>query len=196
MTTLFISDLHLEDSRPDITDALLHLLAGEARSADALYVLGDLFEAWVGDDDDSTLADTVALALREVADVLDSRRALAERLLAARTAARSATEAARLARLRHGQGIANLLQVLSAEDAALANQRAHVGGHIGIAVGDRLALADDAAQLAHQRACLRFGAGIGQLGIAEIRRSRSRRQCEGQDQAHRAAVTSRTICST
>ena len=68
MTTLFISDLHLEDSRPDITDALLHLLAGEARSADALYVLGDLFEAWVGDDDDSTLADTVAVALRAVAD--------------------------------------------------------------------------------------------------------------------------------
>ncbi len=67
---------------------------------------------------------TLLGALREVADVLDSRRALAERLLAARTAARSATEAARLARLRHGQGIANLLQVLSAEDAALANQRA------------------------------------------------------------------------
>lgn len=67
---------------------------------------------------------TLLAALREVADVLDSRRALAERLLAARTAARSATEAARLARLRHGQGIANLLQVLSAEDAALANQRA------------------------------------------------------------------------
>lgn len=67
---------------------------------------------------------TLLGALREVADVLDSRRALAERLLAARTAARSATEAARLARLRHGQGIANLLQVLNAEDAALANQRA------------------------------------------------------------------------
>lgn len=67
---------------------------------------------------------TLLGALREVADALDSRRALAERLLAARTAARSATEAARLARLRHGQGIANLLQVLSAEDAALANQRA------------------------------------------------------------------------
>lgn len=67
---------------------------------------------------------TLLGALREVADALDSRRALAERLLAARTAARAAAEAARLARLRHGHGIANLLQVLSAEDAALANQRA------------------------------------------------------------------------
>lgn len=67
---------------------------------------------------------TLLGALREVADALDSRRALAGRLLAARTAARSSAEAARLARLRYGQGIANLLQVLSAEDAALASQRA------------------------------------------------------------------------
>lgn len=67
---------------------------------------------------------TLLGALREVADALDSRRALAERLLAARTAARSSAEAARLARLRHGQGIANLLQVLTAEDAALSSQRA------------------------------------------------------------------------
>lgn len=67
---------------------------------------------------------TLLGALREVADTLDSRRALSSRLLAARTAARSSGEAARLARLRHGQGLANLLQVLSAEDAALASQRA------------------------------------------------------------------------
>ena len=67
---------------------------------------------------------TLLGALREVADTLDSRHALAERLLAARTAAHSAAEAARLTRLRHGQGIANLLQVLTAEDSALASQRA------------------------------------------------------------------------
>ncbi len=67
---------------------------------------------------------TLLGALREVADALDSRRALVDRLAAARTAARSANEAARLTRLRHGQGIANLLQVLTAEDAALASQRA------------------------------------------------------------------------
>ncbi|MDP3907325.1 efflux transporter outer membrane subunit [Novosphingobium sp.] len=67
---------------------------------------------------------TLLAALREVADVLDSKRALAQRLSAARTAAQSADQAARLARLRHGEGIANLLQLLTAEDTALASQRA------------------------------------------------------------------------
>lgn len=50
MKTLFISDLHLEDSRPDTTGWLREFLAGPARSAEALYILGDLFEYWVGDD--------------------------------------------------------------------------------------------------------------------------------------------------
>ena len=49
-TTLFISDLHLCDQRPAITRLFLDFLAGEARAADALYILGDLFEFWVGDD--------------------------------------------------------------------------------------------------------------------------------------------------
>ncbi|MEN9683794.1 MAG: hypothetical protein RLZZ427_1545 [Pseudomonadota bacterium] len=66
---------------------------------------------------------TLLNALREVADVLGSRRALAQRMAAARTAADAATAAAGLARLRHEQGIANLLQVLTAEDNALASQR-------------------------------------------------------------------------
>ena len=51
MTTLFISDLHLETARPDIGEQFLAFLAGEARGAAALYILGDLFEAWLGDDD-------------------------------------------------------------------------------------------------------------------------------------------------
>ena len=51
MTTLFISDLHLDGSRPDITDQFLQFLRDEAASAEALYILGDLFEAWIGDDD-------------------------------------------------------------------------------------------------------------------------------------------------
>lgn len=51
MTTLFISDLHLEDDRPDIADQFLRFLETEALQADALYILGDLFESWVGDDD-------------------------------------------------------------------------------------------------------------------------------------------------
>lgn len=49
--TLFISDLHLCASRPHITDAFLQFLATSAKSAEALYILGDLFEYWAGDDD-------------------------------------------------------------------------------------------------------------------------------------------------
>lgn len=64
MTTLFISDLHLDPSRPAITALLLDFLRDEATQAEALYILGDLFEAWVGDDDDSELALTVVSALR------------------------------------------------------------------------------------------------------------------------------------
>ena len=51
MTTLFISDLHLDGSLPDITDQFLQFLSDEASGAEALYILGDLFEAWIGDDD-------------------------------------------------------------------------------------------------------------------------------------------------
>ena len=50
MSTLFISDLHLEDGRPDISGWMLEFLAGPARSAEAVYILGDLFEYWIGDD--------------------------------------------------------------------------------------------------------------------------------------------------
>jgi UDP-2,3-diacylglucosamine hydrolase len=50
VTTLFISDLHLDASRPDITAQFLQFLGTEARAADALYILGDLFESWIGDD--------------------------------------------------------------------------------------------------------------------------------------------------
>lgn len=53
MTTLFIADLHLDPERPDITRLFGDFLDGEARSADTLYILGDLFESWVGDDDPS-----------------------------------------------------------------------------------------------------------------------------------------------
>lgn len=49
-TTLFISDLHLCDQRPAITALFLDFLAREARAADALYILGDLFEYWLGDE--------------------------------------------------------------------------------------------------------------------------------------------------
>lgn len=51
MTTAFISDLHLDANRPQITALFRAFLEGEARQLDALYILGDLFEAWIGDDD-------------------------------------------------------------------------------------------------------------------------------------------------
>ncbi len=68
MTTLFISDLHLDASRPEVTELFGRFLRDEARRADALYILGDLFEAWVGDDDTSEVGAFVAAHLREVAD--------------------------------------------------------------------------------------------------------------------------------
>lgn len=60
MTVLFISDLHLNPANPEITDCLLQFLVQDAPSADALYVLGDLFEFWIGDDDMTPLHQTVA----------------------------------------------------------------------------------------------------------------------------------------
>jgi UDP-2,3-diacylglucosamine hydrolase len=63
MTTLFISDLHLDASRPEITRLFLAFLENEATHADALYILGDLFEAWIGDDASDAVGDAVADAL-------------------------------------------------------------------------------------------------------------------------------------
>jgi UDP-2,3-diacylglucosamine hydrolase len=67
MASLFIADLHLDASRPHITDLFERYLAGdEVRQADALYILGDLVEAWVGDDDDAELPTRIARATRAV----------------------------------------------------------------------------------------------------------------------------------
>ncbi|KAB8188891.1 UDP-2,3-diacylglucosamine diphosphatase [Lysobacter maris] len=68
MTTLFVSDLHLDPERPRITSLFVDFLRDEARRADALYILGDLFEAWVGDDDPSETGATVAAETRALAD--------------------------------------------------------------------------------------------------------------------------------
>ncbi len=68
MATLFIADLHLSNEEPAITAGFLRLLQGEARSADALYILGDLFEAWIGDDDPNPLHATVAAAIKALVD--------------------------------------------------------------------------------------------------------------------------------
>lgn len=68
MATLFISDLHLDETRPQIIGLFERFLASEARHADALYILGDLFETWIGDDDDSPLPARVASGLKALND--------------------------------------------------------------------------------------------------------------------------------
>jgi UDP-2,3-diacylglucosamine hydrolase len=66
VTTLFISDLHLSKEQPELLRLFLFFLAGPAAKADALYILGDLFEAWLGDD----------LILPEYQPALDALRKL------------------------------------------------------------------------------------------------------------------------
>ncbi|MFT5313099.1 MAG: UDP-2,3-diacylglucosamine hydrolase [Paraglaciecola sp.] len=66
--TYFISDLHLCADRPDITRCLLAFLQDKAPRADALYVLGDLFEMWIGDDDNNVFTMEVAQAFKALAD--------------------------------------------------------------------------------------------------------------------------------
>lgn len=65
---LLISDLHLQEERPDITRAFLDLIAGRARDAQALYILGDFFEVWIGDDAMSPFQRSICQALRELSD--------------------------------------------------------------------------------------------------------------------------------
>ncbi len=65
---LLISDLHLEEQRPDITRAFLDLLGGRARDAEALYILGDFFEVWIGDDAMTPYQRSICQALRELSD--------------------------------------------------------------------------------------------------------------------------------
>ena len=67
MHRLFVSDLHLSDDTPDIEAAFTGLLKKES-PLDSLVMLGDVFEAWVGDDDDSPLADRVKSVLRALAE--------------------------------------------------------------------------------------------------------------------------------
>ncbi|RUO74351.1 UDP-2,3-diacylglucosamine diphosphatase [Pseudidiomarina sediminum] len=68
MATWFISDLHLSPARPDIAHLFFDFLREQARNADALYILGDLFDAWIGDDDTSAFAAQVQAELRRYTD--------------------------------------------------------------------------------------------------------------------------------
>ncbi len=64
--TIFVSDLHLDDSRPTITSLFLNFLKESATKAEALYILGDLFEVWIGDDNISSLSHQIATGLNQL----------------------------------------------------------------------------------------------------------------------------------
>lgn len=68
MTTFFISDLHLDVSRPAIIELFEKFIRDEAVHADALYILGDLFEAWIGDDANDETGERFAAALQPMRD--------------------------------------------------------------------------------------------------------------------------------
>ncbi len=68
MSTLFISDLHLQPAQPELLRTCLSWLKSTARAAEALYILGDLFEAWIGDDDDAEWIVELSSALRQLSD--------------------------------------------------------------------------------------------------------------------------------
>ncbi|MCE2460452.1 MAG: UDP-2,3-diacylglucosamine diphosphatase [Pseudomonadales bacterium] len=72
MSTLFISDLHIDETRPAVLAGLQRLVETEASTVDALFILGDLVEVWVGDDDDGP----VAASLRETLTAASRRCAL------------------------------------------------------------------------------------------------------------------------
>jgi UDP-2,3-diacylglucosamine hydrolase len=68
MHSIFVSDLHLCPTRPAINRTFFDFLHGPAAAAEALYILGDLFEYWAGDDDDDPFNASVLTGLRELAN--------------------------------------------------------------------------------------------------------------------------------
>ena len=68
MTTLFISDLHLTAGDAETIRRFVEFMDGPARAARELYILGDLFEAWIGDDDDDPRLEPIVVALKRLTD--------------------------------------------------------------------------------------------------------------------------------
>ncbi|WP_309545483.1 UDP-2,3-diacylglucosamine diphosphatase [Wenzhouxiangella sp. 15190] len=66
--TYLIADLHLQDERPETTQLFLDFLDGPAREAASLYIMGDLFEVWIGDDAPGNLGRRVARQLAKLAE--------------------------------------------------------------------------------------------------------------------------------
>lgn len=70
MSTLFISDLHLSEKSPELTQLFLSFLQNQARQADALYILGDLFEMWIGDDNATPYNQAIIAALKQLSQCI------------------------------------------------------------------------------------------------------------------------------
>ncbi|MDF2868373.1 MAG: lpxH, partial [Gammaproteobacteria bacterium] len=67
--TLFISDLHLSEHTPELNQEFLGLLSGKAKQADALYILGDFFEMWIGDDDITPYNHSIIAAIKQFSKI-------------------------------------------------------------------------------------------------------------------------------
>lgn len=68
MRVLLISDLHLQEERPEVAACFTRFLQERAPTAAALYILGDFFELWIGDDAMSAFHESIAAALKKLAD--------------------------------------------------------------------------------------------------------------------------------
>ena len=68
MSSLLISDLHLSPSHPETCEAFFNFLRNEATESTTLYILGDLFEVWIGDDDQDPLSRRVISSLKSLTD--------------------------------------------------------------------------------------------------------------------------------
>ena len=68
MNTLFVSDIHLNATQPEITEQFCAFLRGTARQAEKLYILGDLFEFWIGDDDPDATYTQIQTELKALTD--------------------------------------------------------------------------------------------------------------------------------
>ena len=69
MAVLFISDLHLDAKRPRAIKSFVQFIAAEAIRAEQLFILGDLFEVWIGDDDDDPDMEPAIAAIESMTDL-------------------------------------------------------------------------------------------------------------------------------
>lgn len=66
--TYFIADLHLSDARPDLTNLFIDFMQHIAPEGEKLYILGDLFDFWIGDDESSPVIDTVKAQIKQLTE--------------------------------------------------------------------------------------------------------------------------------